>query len=178
MDILLTESQYKKLLFEEKKGEVERDLDNSRSLVKKIVSDVRKQYGIDFTFALTWGATIGGFIGPVTRYLENTYTNLDSSDITLIMFGIILTFFSENKEKLKKVLDLLKERKLITFFDRAIMKTYDLKDAFLGFIESLNITFSKTSNMLAYTFLVPLVPYLKHISELRSEEHTSELQSH
>ena len=57
------------------------------------------------------------------------------------------------------------------------MKTYDLKDAFLGFIESLNITFSKTSNMLAYTFLVPLVPYLKHISELDLTSHDIDIIS-
>jgi hypothetical protein len=45
------------------------------------------------------------------------------------------------------------------------MKSYDLKDSFISFLESLNMTFSKTSNMLAYAFLVPLVPFLKHISD-------------
>jgi hypothetical protein len=46
------------------------------------------------------------------------------------------------------------------------MKSYDLKDSFISFLESLNMTFSKTSNMLAYAFLVPLVPFLKHISDM------------
>lgn len=166
MDILLTESQYKKLLFEEKKSEVAKELNNSRNFTKRILSDVKNQFGMDFTFLLTWGSTIGGFVGPVTRYLEGKYTNLSSSDITLISFGIILTFFSSNKEKLQEVLQIIKDRGIRTFFDRALMKSYDLKDSFVNFLSSLNVTFSKTSNMLAYSFLVPLVPFLKHVSDM------------
>jgi hypothetical protein len=113
---------------------------------------------------------IGGFVGPISKYLEGKYTNLSESDITLICFGIILTFFSENKEKLNKVLELIKEKKLITFFDQAMMKSYDLKDAFFNFLDSLNMTFSKVSNMVAYTFLVPLIPLLKNLSDMDLSE--------
>ena len=98
--------------------------------------------------------------------MEGTYPNLTEQDITLITFGIILTFFSNNKEKLNKVLQLIKEKGIITFFDRAILKAYDLKDAFIGFLDSLNLTMSKVSNMLAYCFLIPLVPLLKDLADL------------
>jgi hypothetical protein len=98
--------------------------------------------------------------------MEGLYPNLEQQDITLITFGIILTFFSSNKEKLNKVLQLIKERGIITFFDRALLKAYDLRDAFFGFLESLNLTMSKVSNMLAYCFLIPLVPLLKELSDL------------
>ena len=98
--------------------------------------------------------------------MEGTYPNLTDQDITLITFGITLTFFSNNKEKLNKVLQLIKEKGIITFFDRAILKAYDLKDAFIGFLDSLNLTMSKVSNMLAYCFLIPLVPLLKDLSDL------------
>jgi hypothetical protein len=46
------------------------------------------------------------------------------------------------------------------------MKSEDLKESFFGFLSSLNITFSKVGNMLAYTFLVPLVPMLKHVADM------------
>ena len=46
------------------------------------------------------------------------------------------------------------------------MKAYDLKDAFFNFLESLNMTFSKVSNMVAYTFLVPLIPLLKNLADM------------
>ena len=166
MNIILTESQYIKLLKEEKENEIEQTFSNSADVARKIVNDVKKQHKIDFTFALTWGSVIGGFVGPISQYLEGTYPNLTESDISLICFGIILTFFSDNKEKLKKVLQLIKEKGIITFFDRAINKAYDLRDAFFEFIKSLNVTFSKISNMMAYTFLVPLVPLLKNLIEM------------
>lgn len=166
MELLLTESQYVKLLTEEKKNQIEGTFTKSKEFVRRIIRDVKKQHGMDFSFALTWGPTIGGFVGPVSRYLEGTYPNLSHSDITLLTFGIIMTFFSSNKEKLNNTLKLIKERGLVTFFDRALRKSFDLKESFINFIESLNITFSKTSNMLAYTFLVPLVPMLKELSDM------------
>jgi hypothetical protein len=170
MKIILTEDQYISLLKEEKENEIEQTFTNSKNFTKKIIKDVKNQYGIDFSFALTWGSVIGGFVGPISKYLEGKYTNLSESDITLICFGIILTFFSENKEKLNKVLELIKEKKLITFFDQAMMKSYDLKDAFFNFLDSLNMTFSKVSNMVAYTFLVPLIPLLKNLSDMDLSE--------
>jgi len=166
MKIILTEDQYISLLKEEKENEIEQTFTNSKKFTKRLLRDVKNQYGIDFNFALTWGSVIGGFVGPISKYLEGKYTNLSETDITLICFGIVLTFFSENKEKLHKVLELIKENKLITFFDHALMKAYDLKDAFFNFLESLNMTFSKVSNMVAYTFLVPLIPLLKNLADM------------
>lgn len=172
MKVVITESQYLQILRENKENEIEQTFSNSRNFAKKIVNDAKKQIGVDFSFLATWGSVIGGFVGPISQYMEGRYPNLSESDITLISFGIILTFFSSNTEKLHKVLEIIKERKLITFFDRAMMKAYDLRDAFFSFLESLNITFSKVSNMIAYTFLVPLVPLLKDIAsmDLTSEQ--------
>lgn len=166
MDIILTESQYIKVLQESKENAMSDIFTDSKNFTKKIIKDVKKQFGIDFVFLGTWGSVIGGFVGPVSKYMSDRYPNLTETDITLISFGIILTFFSSNKEKLREVLELIKEKKLITFFDRALAKSYDLRDALFGFLESLNLTFSKVSNMIAYTFLVPLVPVLKDIADL------------
>ena len=135
--------------------------EKSRDFTNKFLKDVKKQFGIDFTFLLTWGSVIGGFVGPISNYMEDRYSNLSESDITLICFGITLTFFSSNKEKLHKVLEIIKEKKLITFFDRAMIKSYELRDAMFNFLESLNITFSKVSNMIAYTFFNPISSFVK-----------------
>lgn len=175
MNIILTETQYINLLKEEKENKLEETFSNSLNITRKIINDVKKQHKIDFTFALTWGSVIGGFVGPISRYLEGKYTNLSESDISLICFGIILTFFSDNKEKLQKVLQLIKEKGIITFFNLAISKAYDLKEAFTNFIESLNITFSKISNMMSYTFLVPLIPLLKNLVEMDLSEEQIDL---
>ena len=58
MDILLTESQYIKLIVEKKNSEVESSFSNSKGIVKDIIKDVKSKHGIDFTFAVTWGAVI------------------------------------------------------------------------------------------------------------------------
>jgi uncharacterized protein YlxP (DUF503 family) len=145
---------------------VSQSVSESKKFVKDVVSDVKKQYKIDFSFALTWGAAIGGFVGPIARYMEGKYPSLTHSDITLLSFACILTYFSSNKDKLSKVLDLIKEKKLVTYFQQMLMKSEDLKESFFGFLSSLNITFSKVGNMLAYTFLVPLVPMLKHVADM------------
>jgi hypothetical protein len=166
MDIILSEHQYSKLLTEEKKSEVSQSVNESKKFVKDVISDVKKQYKIDFSFALTWGAAIGGFVGPIARYMEGKYPSLTHSDITLLSFACILTYFSSNQKKLPKVLDLIKEKKLVTYFQQMLMKSEDLKESFFGFLSSLNITMSKVGNMLAYTFLVPLVPMLKHIADM------------
>jgi hypothetical protein len=166
MDIILSEHQYSKLLTEEKKSEVSQSVSESKKFVKDVISDIKTQYKIDFSFALTWGAAIGGFVGPIARYMEGKYPSLTHSDITLLSFACILTYFSSNKDKLSKVLDLIKEKKLVTYFQQMLMKSEDLKESFFGFLSSLNVTFSKVGNMLAYTFLVPLVPMLKHVADM------------
>ena len=166
MDIILTESQYINLLLEKNESKIANVFQSSKELVQKVISDVKSTFGVDFTFLGTWGSVIGGFVGPINDYMSNRYPNLSETDITLISFGIILTFFSSNKEKLNKVLQLIKERKLITFFDRALSKSYDLKEAFSNFLKSLNVTFSKVSSMVAYAFLIPLMPLLKDMVAL------------
>lgn len=166
MKVLISESQFLKILKENKENEIEEVFSNSKSFTKKVISDVKTQFNLDFSFLTTWGSIIGGFVGPISKYMEGKYPNLSEQDITLISFGLILTFFSSNTEKLNKVLQIIKDKKIITFFDIALMKAYDLKEAFFSFLESLNITFSKVSSMVAYTFLVPLVPLISDIVKL------------
>lgn len=166
MKVLISESQFLKILKENKENEIEEVFSNSKSFTKKVISDVKTQFNLDFNFLTTWGSIIGGFVGPISKYMEGKYPNLSEQDITLISFGLILTFFSSNTEKLNKVLQIIKDKKIITFFDIALMKAYDLKEAFFSFLESLNITFSKVSSMVAYTFLVPLVPLISDIVKL------------
>jgi hypothetical protein len=166
MEIILTESQLKKILTEERKKDVQFVLDDSKKFVRKLIIDAKQQFNIDFTFALTWGSVIGGFVGPVSKYLEGTYPNLTHSDIVLLSFGVLLTFFSENKEKLRNVLNLIKEKGLITMFNIALMKSYDLKESFTEFLKSLGVTVTKVSNMMIYCFLIPLIPMIKDIADM------------
>ncbi len=170
MDIIITESQYMNLLFKRHKNKIFEVLQDNKSITQKIIRDVETQFGIDCTFIGSYDTVIGGFLGPISDYMVNRYSNLSRIEISLLMFGLILTFFSDNKEKLYNVLQLIKEKKLISFFDRSLSKAYDLKEAFFSFLESLNVRFSKISSMMSYTFLIPLIPLLQDMVVLDMSE--------
>jgi hypothetical protein len=163
MKVVINESQFLKLLVENKSNEIERSLSGSKKFARELASDVKKQYKLDVGLLLTWGTVVGGFVQPISKYMEGKYTNLSNQDITLILFGIALTYFSDNKKLLGQVLDIIKDKKLITFFLQAKRKADELKNAFISFLESLNITFSRVANMLAYSFFIPLTPLIHDI---------------
>jgi hypothetical protein len=165
MKIIITESQKSIILAENIGSEINNKLKNMKTFTKTIITSTKKQTGLDLNFLLTWGATLGGFMGPVAKYMEGKNPTLTNSDIALISVGIILTYYNNNKEDLKKVLDLIKERKLIGEFDDALMVADEVKIKFLNFIESLGVTMSSIGNMMAYTFLIPLLPELYNLSQ-------------
>jgi hypothetical protein len=163
MKIIITESQKSIILAENIGSEINIKLKNMKTFTKTIITSTKKQTGLDLSFLLTWGATLGGFMGPVAKYMEGKNPTLTDSDIALISVGIILTYYNNNKEDLKKVLDLIKERKLIGEFDDALMVADEVKIKFLNFIESLGVTMSSIGNMMAYTFLIPLLPEIYNL---------------
>ena len=165
MKIIITESQKSIILAENIGSEINNKLKNMKTFTKTIITSTKKQTGLDLNFLLTWGATLGGFMGPVAKYMEGKNPTLTDSDIALISVGIILTYYNNNKEDPKKVLDLIKERKLIGEFDDALMVADEVKIKFLNFIESLGVTMSSIGNMKAYTFLIPLLPELYNLSQ-------------
>ena len=163
MKIIITESQKSIILAENIGSGMNRKIRDMVSFSKNVLSSAKKQTGLDFGFLLTWGATIGGFMGPIARYMEDKNPTLTDADVALISVGIILTYYNENKEKLTKVLELLKERKLIGEFDDALSMAEQVKNTFLNFIESLGVTISSIGNMMAYTFLIPLLPEIYNL---------------
>jgi len=160
MKILITETQYKKIILEERQKNIISKLENLKKFFDDVVDDAKTQIGLDLGFLTTWGVSIAGFVQPVTQFIEGRFPELSSTDLLLISTGIILTYFQSNKEKVKKILDKIKERELIFEFDRTLSVCEKLKDVFINFIDSLKIPLSRVSNMLAYTFLIPILPEL------------------
>lgn len=165
MKIIITESQYKKILFESRLKSLENKVDELKDFFKKVSSESKKQIGLDLSFLTTWGVTIAGFVSPVQQYISGSFPELSSSDLALLSTGIILTYYESNKEMLGKVLEKIKERELIFEFDKSLEVATKLKDVFFNFVNSLAIPVSKISNMLAYTFLIPLIPDLYEVAQ-------------
>ena len=164
MKIVITEHQYEKLLLESSKSIIGDEIKRSKEFIKKIVRSVKEDTKLDFSFLFTWGAAIGGFSRPVFNFFEGKYPELTQQDLALLTVASVVTYYTSNKEKLSKLLDVIKERGLVEYFDDMLSKTDELKNTFLSFVESLRITGFKLSGMLAYTFIIPFLSKLLDMS--------------
>jgi len=175
MKIIISESQHKRILMENINSELEKRFQNMKKFTKNVISEANKQINLDLSFLLAWGSTLGGLMGPVSDYIEGRYPELSNTDIALLCTGAILTYFTSNKEGLTKVLDKIKEKSLIQEFDHMLEKTGELKNVFISFIESFAIPVNKLSNMLAYSFLIPILPELYEMAQGFEEHDVMEL---
>jgi hypothetical protein len=164
MKIVITEHQYEKLLLESSKSIIGDEIKRSKEFIKKIVRSVKEDTKLDFSFLFTWGAAIGGFSRPVFNYFEGMNPELTQQDLSLLTIACAVTYYTSNKEKLGKLLDIIKERGLVDYFNEMLSKTDELKNTFLSFIDSLKIAGSKMSSMLAYTFIIPFLSKLLDMS--------------
>jgi hypothetical protein len=175
MKIILTESQYKNLILENLGRETINKLKSLQEFFDNVSSESKKQIGLDLGFLATWGVTIAGFVRPISEFMKGEFPELTSTEIILLSTGVILTYFTTNKDKLRKVLDLIKEKNLIFEFDIVLEKADKLKNVFFAFIDSLAIPISKISNMLAYTFIIPIIPELYEMAQGNESMDVSEM---
>jgi hypothetical protein len=165
MEIILNENQYKSLLIESIENKIESESKEQKKFIGNIVKNVKSDFNLDLRFLLTWSTTIGGLMNPVYHLIKDLNPQISDSDLSLIAAGVILTFYYNNKELLGKVLDLLREKNLVDVFDQMLSKTYDLKYAFEDFISSLGVTMSDLTNILAFTFLLNVLGFIRTAAE-------------
>lgn len=160
MDILINENQKRFLVVEGLSDNLAKDTKKLFDMTKKILSDSSKQLKMNLEFLLTWGASIGGFMGPLNQFLEGKYPELSTTDSALILTGVISILYYDNKSTIKEILEKIKEKGLSKEFMSAVAKGRELKQVFLDFVSSLNLTTRKISNIMSYTFIVPLLPMI------------------
>ena len=108
-------------------------------------SQIKEITGGDKAALLTFGASIGGLMGPVGDFLEGKYPNMNDLEISLLLTGVIATFFYNSPKLIDKIKSKISEKNLDSEFDVALSKAQELKDTFFDFMESLNITLFKVS---------------------------------
>lgn len=165
MNILINEHQKKFLIVENLSDNFAKDTKKLFDLTKKILSDSSKQLKLNLEFLLTWGASIGGFMGPLNQFLEGKYPELSSIDISLILTGVISILYYDNKDIIKQILIKIKEKGLSKEFNVTLNKAKSLKQTFLDFVSSLNLSVHKLSNIMSYTFIVPLLPMIYDMAQ-------------
>lgn len=160
MKIIITESQKKILLTESSGEQMGNIIKQNTEKVKKIIQEAQEQIGMNLQFLLTWGAGIGGFMGLVEDFVKGNYPDLNETEMILISIGVIATYFVENKKIIAKIYSEIQKEGLSKTFDRVLKKTDTLYKTFVDFIDSLGVTFHKITNMLSYTFIIPLIPLI------------------
>ena len=160
MRIIITESQKRMIILENIGDDLGSIIKQNAERVKKLVSEVQTQIGMNLQFLLTWGAGIGGFMGPVEDFVRGRFPELTDLQVFLIIVGVISTHLIENKELNKKILDKIKEDGILKQFKISSKKTSELKSVFSDFVQSLGVTFHRITNMLSYTFIIPIIPMI------------------
>lgn len=169
MKIIVKESQYRRIILEESRFEVKKKLSEMKNFFDGLIENIKNQIGLDLSFLSTWGVTIAGFVKPVQDFIENRFDGISNDDLILMSVGLILTYYQSNKDRLKKVLDEVKERGLVSEFETMLSFGEKLRKTFVSFIESLAIPVSKYTNILAYTFVIPLLVDLFHLVQGNGE---------
>ena len=103
-------------------------------------------------------------MGPVEQFLSGEFPSMSSMEKSLILAGIAFQYIIDNKKPLKLLISKIKEKGLYDVYKAGLQKAELLKDSFLSFVESLGVSVKKTSNIIGYTFLIPLVPLIYQIS--------------
>lgn len=165
ISILINEEQKQRILLEASGGHLTDIIKKNYSRVKEIIKESSEQIGMNLQFLITWGASIGGFVGPVEDFVRGQYPELNDIQISLILTGVISSYYIDNKDVIYKIFSKLKEEGLSDILKRVLTKTDTFLAVFLDFISSLGLTFHKITNMLSYTFIIPLLGTLYNVSK-------------
>jgi hypothetical protein len=155
--LLINESQKKLILKESIVDNIRKSIEEGYEYTTKVLSEVKKDYGLNLDFLITWGASIGGFIAPIGEFIQGRYPEISDVELSLILTGIVAVNYLDNKKEIEKILLKIKEEGLSDVFKVGLDKSKELKETLFNFLESLNITFFKVSKMMSYAFIVPIL---------------------
>ena len=173
MDFLINESQLNFLVESENTEKFTRNMKQLNSFTVNLVNKAKKIFGLNFKFLITWGPVIGGFVGPLDKYIRDNYVEFSEDSIILITLGIACTYFYQNKKETKKLYEKIEEEGMVGVFEEMLIKSKELKNSFVGFLESLNLTLGTTVEMIHYSFLIPIINDLQQIAH--GAKNTTEL---
>lgn len=164
MDFLINESQLNFLVESENTEKFTRNMKQLNSFTVNLINKAKRIFGLNFKFLVTWGPVIGGFVGPLDKYIRDNYLEFSEDSIILITLGIACTYFYQNKKETKKLYEQIEKEGLVSFFEEMLLKSKQLKDSFVSFMESLNLTLGTTVEMIHYSFLIPIINDLQLVA--------------
>lgn len=162
MRLIVTESQYKSILLEEKINSIINKVENSQKNFLSHVKKIEKIFDVNLPDLKKNSLPLGGMSYLLGDFLKKDQKNIKSDDVGLIILAALFPYFSNNLETLKKLLEEIKKRNLVDIFDTCLYKFSSLKDSFENFMNSLPVPYKK--DPLFYSFLLPVIPDLYFIA--------------
>lgn len=161
MKLVVSESQYKTILLEEKINTIIDKIKNARNKFISQINKTEKTFNVNLNDLKSESMSKGGMSYFLNEFINENGKNLKKEDVGLIISTTLLPYFSKDLKTIKKLLEEIKKRKLVDYFDTCLVKFNSLKDSFENFMNSLDITFE--NHPLSYSFLLPVVPDLYFI---------------
>jgi hypothetical protein len=160
MKIIITESQSKILITENILKQVNGIFKYGLENIKDIINTSSEQIGMNLKFMMTWGAGIAGFMGPINDYVKGNYPELNDVELSLILTSVIATYYTDNRKVLQKLYQKIQDDGLTSVFKNVIKKSDEFFDTFGKFIGSLSMPAHTMTNMMSYTFIIPILPMI------------------
>ena len=160
MEITISEDIQRKLITESLMGDLSKALSNISQIGKENLKDTQKMMKFDLKFLLTWSATIGGFMGPLTQFIKDQNVEITDANINLIVVGVCATLFYNNEKLVAEIISKIKEKGLIPVFESALQKGDELRSALIRFLESIGLTVGNLFAIASFTFLIPIIGIL------------------
>ena len=157
MDFLIKESQLRLILQEQDQSKMGDYMKEMYSYTTNLVDRAKSIYGLNLKLLLTWGASVGGFVLPLDNFIKTGRFDLNEAEQTLILVGIACSVFYDNSRALKLIYKKIKEQGLEDVFKEVLMKSKNLKNSFSKFLDSANVTISSSLDLVAYSFLIPII---------------------
>jgi hypothetical protein len=157
MNYIITEHQMKIITEGVTGSKFSENMKRLYSFSTRILSKVEKKYGLNLRLLSTWGPAVGGFVMPLDNFIKTRNFNFTEQQTALVLAGVAATIFLDNTPTLKKVLNKIKEEGLVDGFKEVLNQAKELKKVFVRFIESLSTSINSISEIISYSFLIPIV---------------------
>lgn len=174
MKVIITENQYSKLLLESNREKISKKFAQLKDFGDSVISSTKQDVKVNFRMLATWGAAVGGIIEPLNGFIQNGNFTLTPFQVTCILVATSSILFGESKRTIDRLLSIIKKENVEKEFSEILSKGNELKNAFLDFMESLNLTMYTVTNIMSYAFIIPILPILWEMSHngVKSKEIT------
>jgi hypothetical protein len=132
----------------------------NKELGIQAIDEFKLQTTFDYKFLLSYAAGVGAIFRPLWDFLTGQgFTSLNESEVFLLLVSSVAIVYQKTSEveKLKK---LAKDKNLESELNQSISFLENLKGKLSSLIYALPGIVDTGTNILAYTFLLPVMSYL------------------